>query len=36
MIATLIAGLISWGIYEILFIKLKEKETTPHNNIYPQ
>ncbi len=36
MIATLIAGLISWGIYEILFIKLKEKENTPHNNIYPQ
>jgi len=26
MIATLIAGLISWGIYEFLFKKLKEKE----------
>lgn len=32
MIATGIAGLISWGIYEILFKKLKENEITPHNN----
>jgi hypothetical protein len=31
MIATLIAGLISWGIYEVLFMKLKEKVITPHN-----
>ena len=34
MIATLIAGLISWGIYEFLFKKLKEKEITPHNSTY--
>ena len=36
MIATLIAGLISWGIYEFLFKKLKEKEITPHNSTYAQ
>jgi hypothetical protein len=29
MIATLVAGLISWGIYELLFWRLKEKEITP-------
>ena len=33
MIATLIAGLISWGIYEFLFKNLKEKEITPHNRV---
>ena len=32
MIATLIAGLISWGIFEFLFKKIKEKEITPLNN----
>ena len=31
MFATLIGGLISWGIYELLFKKLKEKEIAPHN-----
>jgi len=36
MIATLIGGLISWGIYEFLFKKLKEKEITPHNSTYAQ
>jgi hypothetical protein len=36
MIATLIAGLISWGIYEILFMKLKEKEITPPDNTNAQ
>ena len=36
MIATLIGGLISWGIYEFLFKKLKEKEITPHNSTYDQ
>lgn len=36
MIATLIAGLISWGIYELLFKKLKEKEIMPHNSTYAQ
>jgi hypothetical protein len=36
IIATVIAGLISWGIYEILFMKLKEKKITPHNSTYAQ
>jgi len=36
MIATIIAGLISWGIYEFLYKKLKEKEITPHNSTYAQ
>ena len=34
IIATLIAGLISWGIYEFLFEKLKEKEIRPPNSTY--
>ena len=29
MIATVIAGLVSWGIYEILIKKLKEEEISP-------
>jgi glycopeptide antibiotics resistance protein len=29
MIATIIAGLIAWGIYEFLWKKLEEKETGP-------
>jgi hypothetical protein len=36
MIATLIAGLISWGIYEVLFMKLKEKEITPNSSTSAQ
>ena len=36
MIATLIAGLISWGIYEILLKKYPENELTPHNTRYSQ
>ena len=32
MIATLIAGLISWGIFEFLFKKMKEKQIAPHNS----
>ncbi len=31
IIATLIAGLISWGIYELFNKKYHEKELTPHN-----
>jgi hypothetical protein len=31
MIATLFGGLISWGFYELLFKKLKEKETATGN-----
>ncbi|GAP43343.1 hypothetical protein TBC1_111496 [Lentimicrobium saccharophilum] len=34
--ATLIAGMISWGIYELLFKKLNEKELTPHNSTFAQ
>jgi hypothetical protein len=34
MIATLIAGIISRGIYEFLFKKLKEKEIPPHDSSY--
>lgn len=36
MIATLIAGLISWGIYEFLLKKHPENELTPHNTRYNQ
>ncbi len=36
MIATLIGGLISWGIYEFLFLKLKGNEITPPNNTFDQ
>ncbi len=36
IIATIIAGLISWGMYELLFKKLKEKEITPHNSTTAQ
>jgi hypothetical protein len=32
MIATLIAGLISWSLYEFLFIKFPENEPTTHNS----
>ena len=31
IIATLIAGLISWGIYELVNKKFPEEEITPHN-----
>lgn len=30
IIATLIAGLISWGFYELIFAKLGERSMTPH------
>ncbi len=36
IIATIIAGLISWGMYELLFKKLKKKEITPHNSTTAQ
>jgi len=36
MIATIIAGLISWGIYEFLIKKYPENELTPHNTRYSQ
>jgi hypothetical protein len=33
IIATLIAGLISWGIYELVYKKYPEEELTPHNKV---
>ena len=33
IIATLIAGLISWGIYELVNKKYPEEELTPHNKV---
>ena len=36
MIATIFAGLISWGIYEFLVKKYPENELTPHNTRYSQ
>lgn len=33
IVATLIAGLISWGIYELIFRKYPEVELTPHNKV---
>ena len=34
IIATLIAGLISWGIFELVYKKYPEEELTPHNKVY--
>lgn len=33
IIATLLAGLISWGIYELIHKKFPEEELTPHNRV---
>ncbi len=36
IIATLLAGLISWGIYEIINKKHHNKLITPHDDVYNQ
>ena len=36
IIATEIAGLISWGIYEIVNKEYHNKEITPHNDVHNQ